>query len=628
MDQGKKETERFFSEFPPVSTKEWDDKIIKDLKSADYEKKLIWRTEEGFNVKPYYRSEDLINLKYLDTFPGEFPFARGNEIKTNEWLIRQDIEVLNVADANQKALDIIKRGVNSIGFDLSKIRSTIENIEKLLSGININNIEVNFTNVDSPVELLSVIHQFTIINSHPKEKIIGSVDFDLLKELTLYGNFRKSENEDFEEAAKLLKLNKELPNLKSIAVHGSLFKNSGSSITQELAFSFAMADQYISKLSNHGFSIDEIASSIQFNFAVDSKYFMEIAKLRAARILWAHIIKAYNPAIETSARMHLHSETTNWNKSVYDPYVNMLRTTTEAMSAIIGGTDSLLVKGYDSPFEIPTEFAKRVARNQQLILKEESYFDKVVDPGAGSYYIENLTHSIANEAWEVFLEIDELGGYLEALKKGYIQKNIKESANAKDMAIASRKEVILGTNQYPNYSEKLDEGFDLSDIGSQEMHYDDAIVETIKPYRAAEEFERLRFRTDRHARNNKRPVVFMLTMGNLAMRRARAQFGGNFFACAGYEIFDNNGFKTVDEGVQAAKDAKADIVVVCSSDEEYAEIAPDVNKQLENKAIVVVAGYPKNILDDLKTKGINKFIHIKSNVLETLKVFQKELGIE
>ncbi len=628
MDQHKKGQETSFSEFPPVSKQQWEEKIIKDLKGANYEKKLMWRTEEGFNLKPYYRAEDLKQLEYLDTLPGDFPFTRGNEIKTNDWLIRQDIAATNANAANQKALDIIKRGITSVGFSMKKIRPSLENIAKLLKDINIEDIEIDFTYVDSPVELMNSFNGFVLNRNFRKNKIKGSVDYDFLAELTLYGNFRKSEKEDTEEASRLLKFAREFPHFRTITVNGAIFKNAGSTITQELAFSLAMANEYIARMIDLGYSIDEVAKGIKFHFAVGSKYFLEIAKIRAARILWANIIKAYEPQKEESSKMHVFTETTNWNKTIYDPYVNMLRTTTEAMSAIIGGTDSLLVHGYDKPFKSPVEFAERVARNQQLIIKEESYFDKVVDPGAGSYYIENLTHSFINEAWKTFLEIDDMGGYLEALKKGYIQKQIRESANAKDMAIASRKEIILGTNQYPNSSEKMDEGFDLSDIESKEMHYDDAIVETIKPYRGAEEFEKLRFKTDRYARDHKRPVVFMLTIGNLAMRRARAQFSGNFFACAGYEILDNNGFKTAEEGVKAATDAGADIVVVCSSDEEYAEIAPQAKEEIKDNAIVAVAGYPKNIADALQAKGIDKFIHIKSNVLQTLKEFQKELGIE
>jgi methylmalonyl-CoA mutase len=322
--------------------------------------------------------------------------------------------------------------------------------------------------------------------------------------------------------------------------------------------------------------------------------------------------------------MNVHAVTSKWNQTIYDPYVNMLRGTTESMSAVLSGIDSLTVTPYDESFEKPTEFAERIARNTQIILKEESYFDKVVDPAGGSYYIENLTASIAEHAWSLFKEIEDKGGYIEAFKAGIIQEKVNETANKRNHNIASRKEVILGVNQYPNASEKMDAKYDADTIITKVDKMDDAIAEPLKPYRGAEEIELLRLKTDQSA---KTPKVFLLTIGNPAMRKARAGFASGFFACAGFDIIDNLGFDSVEEGVKAAMEQKSDIVVVCSSDDEYPEVAPAVNEKMGSKAITVVAGYPACV-DDLKAKGIKHFIHIKSNLLETLKGFQKELGIE
>jgi methylmalonyl-CoA mutase len=341
-------------------------------------------------------------------------------------------------------------------------------------------------------------------------------------------------------------------------------------------------------------------------------------------MLWAKIVEAYEPKNKEVAKMNIHAVTSKWNQTIYDPYVNMLRGTTESMSAILSGIDSLTVTPYDVPFEKPTDFAERIARNTQIILKEESYFDKVVDPAGGSYYIENLTASIAEHAWNLFKDTENQGGYIEAFKAGFIQEKVNETANKRNHNIASRKEVILGVNQYPNASEKMDAKYDAGTIITQVHKRDDAIAEPLKPYRGAEEIELLRLKTDQSA---KTPKVFLLTIGNPAMRKARAGFASGFFACAGFDIIDNIGFDSVEEGVQAAMKQKSDIVVVCSSDDEYPEVAPAVFEQIGNKAITVVAGYPACV-DDLKAKGIKHFIHIKSNLLETLKGFQKELGIE
>ena len=297
------------------------------------------------------------------------------------------------------------------------------------------------------------------------------------------------------------------------------------------------------------------------------------------------------------------------------------------MSAVIAGVESHLVKPFDSAYAKPDEFSERIARNQQLLLKEEAYLDKVADPAAGSYYIENLTASLADEAWKIFLEIEQEGGYIEAVKSSFIQQKVKENSESLNHAIASREMSLLGTNEYPNFTERIEtyipaEVFKVSDFTEE-----DAVFETLKLYRGSQAFEILRKRTDDHSREHDRPAVFMFTYGNLSMRIARAQFASNFFAVAGFDLIDNLGFKTVKDGVKAAIDSKADIVVICSSDEEYANIVPDIIGQLKDKAIVVLAGYPKNIIEDLKRAGLKHFIHMRSNVLESLQQMQKELGI-
>jgi methylmalonyl-CoA mutase len=297
------------------------------------------------------------------------------------------------------------------------------------------------------------------------------------------------------------------------------------------------------------------------------------------------------------------------------------------MSAIIGGTNSLTVRPFNAMFEDATNFSERIARNQQLLLKEESHFDKIVDPSAGSYYIENLTNSIAEQAWKLFLQVDEMGGFIQAFKKGFVQDKIKETARKRDMDIATRKEILLGTNQYPNFNE-----FILKEIKPEVFHTEDqtnghALAETLKPYRGAMAFEVLRYKTDKFALRVNRPQVFMFTYGSMAMRRGRSQFSSNFFACAGFEVIDNNGFKTVDEGVKATINSKAEIVVVCAADDDYPVIAPEIVEKIGDRAIVVVAGYPKESIDELKSIGIKHFIHLKSNVLETLREFQGLLGM-
>ena len=289
---------------------------------------------------------------------------------------------------------------------------------------------------------------------------------------------------------------------------------------------------------------------------------------------------------------------------LFDSYVNLLRSQTEAMSAALGSVHSMVVTPFDAPYEEATDFSERIARNQQLLIKEESHFDRIVDPSAGSYYIEHLTDALAQEAWKIFLKVEEEGGFLAAVKAGTVQDDINATNVKRHGDAAKRKEFLLGTNQFPNFTEKS-EGKKAKACGcccghaEEEEHPFKAISST----RLAADFEDLRI----HTEETKVPTAFMLTIGNLAMRQARAQFSCNFLACAGYKVIDNLGFKTVEEGVDAALEAKADIVVICSSDDEYAEYAIPAFKYLNGRAMFVVAGAPA-CMEDLKAAGIENFV--------------------
>ena len=451
-----KENCKLFSEFAPNTMQEWIDKVTVDLKGADFNKKLVWRTNEGFNVQPMYRLENMEDLKNLNCLPGEFPFVRGNKKDNNDWYIRQDIVVENVADANKKALDVLNRGVNSLGFVLSGCSDfTKADMEALLKDICLECVEINFVAGCHKSVVLDAFKAVVEERGIAPEKIHGGINIDPLSALTRKG---KCCNEN---PYAVIKANAEkmaaYKNFKTIEVGGYVFNNAGSSIVQELGFSLAAGVEYLDKLTDTGMSVNDIAPKMRFHFATGSKYFMEIAKLRAARYLWAHIVKAYNPCCDCKCMMNIHAETSEWNKTVYDPNVNMLRTQTETMSAVLGGVDSFTVHPFDDTFEChPTELAERVARNQQLLLKEESHFAKIVDVAGGSYYIEELTQNIAEAAWKLFLEVQEQGGYVEAMKKGFVQAAVKATAQARDLAIAQRKENFVGVNQFPNFNEKID----------------------------------------------------------------------------------------------------------------------------------------------------------------------------
>lgn len=617
------DTKKFsiLDDFPPISTKEWEAKIQQDLKGADYNKKLVWRTIEGFDLKPYYRSEDIADLPHQNILPGSFPFIRGSKAEGNDWEVRQDFTVSDIKSTNIKILECLNKGVTSIGIiTLGSIKS-LSDMETLLNNVVIECIPVNFICTSDAVSVAALYTELVNKRGVDKSAVKGSVSIDPLGSFLRSGNFITDEATDFQALKESIKTaGAELPGLKLITIDGLHLNNAGAGSVQELAYVLSMANEYVAKLTEAGLPAEKVLPHIQFTLGAGSNYFIEIAKIRAARLLWSKIAEAYIGEPGDLAKVFIHVNTTSWNKTVYDPYVNMLRVTTESMSAVIGGADSLTVSPFDEIKGTVNGFSERIARNTQIILKEEAYLDKIADPSAGSYYIETLTQSVANEAWKLFVKTEENGGFIKAFKAGIIQNAINQTQQSRLNRVATRREILLGTNQFPNADEVIKGQKQPADEKASE----NTLAKPINKCRAALEFEKLRTATDNAA---KRPKAFMLTIGALAWRKARASFSWNFFACGGYEVVDNLGFETVEEGVKAALDAGADIVVLCSSDDEYAEFAPQAKALLNDKAQLVIAGAPE-CADELKAKGIEYFVHVKSNVLETLQHFNKVLGIK
>ena len=611
--------EKLFDMFSPTSTHDWIEKITVDLKGADFEKKLVWRTNEGFNVKPFYRREDLKDIPHMGTLPGQFPYVRGTK-EDNNWLIRQQISGATPEEINKEALDAIEKGVDSLGIKVANEVSN-EYFETLLKGVDLSKIEVNLTAcMVHTLEVAKVFVEF--LKSKGLEKTFkGSINYNPFKRLLNHG--LEFPRDIQKEAVELYGLVKDIDNLKCFAVDSVMLNAAGAYISQELGYALAWGAQWMTMLTDGGVSACEAAGRIKFNMGISSNYFMEIAKFRAARMLWAEVVKAYG-ADDECCKMHVHATTSFYNMTIYDAHVNLLRSMTETMSAAIAGVDSLETLPFDLTYKAPDEFSKRIAKNQQLLLRDESHLNKVTDPAGGSYYVEVLTTSIAEVAWKLFVSVEEKGGFLEMLKKGEVQKDVNESGVKRHNEVARRKEILLGTNQYPNFNEKALDKIDIplgpANCGCS-MEVADNAVDYLNYDRAASQFEQLRLDTER---SGKRPKVFMLTIGNLAMRLARAQFSANFFGCAGYEIIDNIGFDTVKAGVDAAVEQKADVVVLCSSDDEYAQYAPEAFKELNGRAMFVVAGAPA-CMEELKAQGIEEFIHVRVNVLETLIKFNAKL---
>ena len=607
---------KLFQEFPPVTTEQWEEVILKDLKGADYQKKLVWRTDEGFNVKPYYRAEDLNSLEYLETLPNQFPYTRGFKTKDNHWNIVQEITEKDPKKANAIAVNALSKGADTISFCTKNVTS-YQDLKSLLHNINLETKGVQFRCAVSYLELMKLFVQLIEEQKFDKKKITGAIDFDAIIFALKKGKFYRNKETDLQEVVELMMLTSELPNFKIVNVNGLAMHNAGATIVQELGYVLAVANEYMAFATNKGIASEKIAAKMQFTLSVGSNYFMEIAKLRAARLLWATLVEQYQPACDCAYHIHINTIASSWNKTLYDPYVNMLRSTTEAMSAALGGADSIALKPFDVAYKQEDEFSSRISRNTQIILKEESYFDKIVDPAAGSYYIENLTHSIIEHAWKLFQEMENEGGFSVAMEAGKVKADIEQSAQKRDMDIATRKYILLGTNQYPNINESMLDKIEEDKTCSSEG---------LKSYRGAAAFEALRLQTEEYTKKYHRPKVFLLKVGNLAMRQARAGFITNFFGCAGYEILDNPGFANAEESVRAALNASPDIIVLCSSDEEYATLGVDIVRQIKKnieKIPVLIAGNPTEIIETSNEAGVDDYIHVKNNVLEKLNQYNK-----
>jgi methylmalonyl-CoA mutase len=569
-------------EFPPVSTQAWEELIRKDLKGADYAKKLIWQTEEGLAVKPYYRAEDIAGLDYLGAGPGAFPYVRGTR-STGDWRIREEIPATELQTANHAACLAIAAGAEEIAFQDAAVRDASD-LDALLA--NLQGIPVHFQHCDETlVRLLQKPAVFSPI----------SADLDPLKRLDFAAEIIRSAS----------------PKLIPFAVHGHDFEELGANTLQEVGFALAAGIDYLAEMQARKGDVNRAAAALSFSFAIGSNYFFQIAKLRAFRLLWARAVESFGGTRE-AAKARIDARTSRWNKTIYDPHVNVLRATTEAMSAAIGGADSIVVAPFDECYKEPDEASRRLARNTQILLKHEAALSRVADPGGGAYYVEVLTDFFAREGWKLMQDIEAAGGYRKAKADGQISRALDASRAAKEKAVLLRRRVFIGTTQNPNLSEKALGRVDESRVS--------------RVHRGAEIYERLRLRTERHvARGGKLPRLLLAEIGDSRMRAARSNFAANFFGCAGFELVTRC-YETVDQIATPDFDA----VVLCSSDPEYSALTAGLMKHQSGQqrgVPVIIAGYPDSA-EALKAAGVADFIYVKANPIEFLTRWQQHFGIK
>ena len=579
------EAEHLLDEFPPVTTEAWEDVIRKDLKGADYGKKLIWQSPEGIGVKPYYRRQDIATLN-VDQAPGSFPYMRSTRAD-GDWGIREEIEAEEPEEANRAAQSALAAGAEEISFSRVVIRNSSDLGMLLLS---LQAAPVHFENGN---ELLLTLLIDRLKAQADSKQISTGLD--------------PLANPEFTAAT----IQTALPSMVPFTIHGEHLEEAGANSVHEVAFPLAEGIDFLSEMDARGVEIDRAAASVGFSLSVGASFFFQIAKFRAFRMLWAQIVDSFHGS-HKAAGARITARTSLWNKTIYDPHVNVLRATTEAMSAVFGGVDSVCIAPFDACYKTPDESSRRLARNTQIMLKHEALLTRVADPGAGSYYLESITHSIAHEAWKLIQQIEAAGGYRDARAAGVLDRALEDSKRARDKGIASRRRVFTGTNQYANPDERA-----LARI-------EESRLQVAK--RGAEPYEHLRLQTERRAAETGRtPRVLLAEFGDMKMRVARSTFVSNFFACAGFEIAIQC-IGAVDE----LATANADLIVLCSSDAEYLETSAAFISKLRaagRQVPVLVAGNPESA-EQLRAAGVADFIHVRSNPVEVLTKWQQRLEIK
>lgn len=579
------ETEHLLDEFPPVSTETWEDVIQKDLKGADYAKKLIWQSPEGIAVKPYYRREDIASLS-IDQTPGAFPYLRSTRAN-GDWRIREEIGAEAPEDANREAQNALAAGAEEISFSRVTVRNSSD-LGMLL--VNLQAATLHFENGDDVLVGLLIDR----LKGRPDSKQISIG----LNPLT---------NPEFAAAT----IRNAPPSLVPFTIHGEHLEEAGANAVQEIAITLAAGIDFLAEMDARGIDIDRAAAAIGFSSSIGASYFFQIAKFRAFRMLWARAVESFGGSRD-AARARMSARTSLWNKTIYDPHVNVLRASTEAMSAILGGVDSVCVAAFDECYKTPDESSRRLARNTQIMLKHEALLTQVADAGAGSYYLESITDSLAREAWKMMQQIEAAGGYRKARAAGMLDRALEEAGNAREKAVVSRRRVITGTNQFANADERA--------LGRIEQSHH------ATGKRGAASYEQLRLRTEHFAaETGKTPRVLLAEFGNIKMQAARATFAMNFFACAGFEIATQPM-----DSVDAIATTDADLIVLCSSDAEYLEAAAALISKLKAAAReipVVIAGNPESA-EQLRAAGVADFIYVRSNPIEVLTDWQQRLGMK
>ena len=693
-------------EFTPPTDEEWKAACEALLKGAPFEKKMFTKTYEGITFDPMYTRKHTEDILPKGVMPGMGDYLRGVDAAGyigKPWGIAQACDETLPAENNELlrhehdkgatiyhiVLDTASRtGVDArqaeaVG-DTGTSVTTVEDMHVLLTGLDLAKFPLYVYAGANAVPLLALVAAARRASGEDMAEVRGIVGADPIGALAADGKLPTSLDAHYDSlaaAARWATVN--APHLRTVFVRSDVYSNGGANDVQEVASVLATATAYLRALCERGLTIDEAASQIAFAFSMGANFFLQIAKLRAVRPLWAQIVGAFGGSAEAQ-KMRIHARPALFFKTIYDPYVNMLRNTTEIFSGVVGGIDSFESAPFDEPIRKGDEFSRRIARNVQIMLQEEFGLLQPIDPAGGSWAVETLTRQMKEKIWAEFQRIEKEGGIVAALRAGSLQESVAAVLAARFKNADLRRDRIVGNNMYPNMTETLLEtraedtaalkaqrtadidaylsDIDVKHLGEalaslRQAHSVDHAVEAalagatiaelmtavtegngaetvtaIAPHRWSERFEALRQRTEEYkAEKNDNVKIFLANMGPIPQHKARADFTTGFLQVGAFEVLGNDGFKTVEEAADAARASGADAVVICSTDATYPEIVPALAPKLHEvlpKARVFLAGAaPKDLLETYKEAGIDEYISVRANCYEILESLQKQKGM-
>lgn len=680
------QAERLLTEFPEHTYEQWHAAAEALLKGASFEQKLVSDTYEGIRIQPIYRREDIADLEHRMHLPGFDSMVRGSSadgfLKAS-WKSSQELKAATPTDLN----GLIHEGLNGGQSELNIVvgcgqyeccnggvkLDTAADVKLALTGVAVEAISIWWQCGPSATALAPMVIAAAEEMGVPANKLRGGFENDPLADLALKGASRQPLSQRFDQIAALTDYaSKKAPGLRTISVKGDVYHNAGATATQELGHVIATLVAYIEEMKARGLTPESVLPHVRIRLSVGSDYFMEIAKIRAARWLWSKVAAAYG--VE-NAPVQIHASTSKWNKTTYDAHTNMLRVTAEAFAAVVAGVDSLHIGPYDEISGKTDEISRRIARNLHTILREECGLDRVIDPSGGSTYIEWLTDKLAAHSWEIFQDIEKQGGMLAALEAGTVQKSVQDVCKAKLQNIRRRKDKIVGSNMYPDLKGKklaihsvecragqpiagaqpaqpleitvshnatmIDQAIIAAKAGATKLSLAVAtglscaeggpIVTALPPHRAAEEYEALRDASAAFAtKTGAAPAILQLNMGPSRKYRLRADWTAAFFEAAGFGIDGTRDFADEAAALAALTASSALIAVITSDDATYIETVESLAKAVKAakpSIHLLVAGAPGENEAAWRGAGVDDFVNVRSNNYELNAQLLKIAGV-